>query len=253
MSIWPLHGTTRDQYHAIMQTSLAGWIRKSVTPKDALTTPTRSLQSCSPALTSTIPPPPPLPAPQTRTNPPLDAILPSSQHATTTSPPSRPLDPNLTFSPITPALIPSFKRINALLLPIPYPASFYAEITSDPLTASISLLALYESKAIGGIRCRILAPSTLGQTGDRILYVSTLCVLSPYRGLGVAGELLRQIEEVVRARYGITRVGAHVWVANGEGRQWYAKRGFVEVEVLEGYYPRLEPKGAVVVVKDIVG
>ncbi|KAF2149472.1 acyl-CoA N-acyltransferase, partial [Myriangium duriaei CBS 260.36] len=183
------------------------------------------------------------------------------------------LHPNLSFGPITQANLPHLKRINALLLPIPYPTSFYSEIIADPTTASISLAAIWTDgpnppKLIGGIRCRLLSPDaptpntaalTTAFTSiararrqgpeERMLYISSLTLLSPFRGLGVAKELLRRVEAVARERYGVQTVGAHTWIANEEGRRWYATRGFEEVRIEEGYYRRLEPQAAVVLVK----
>ncbi len=56
----------------------------------------------------------------------------------------------------------------------------------------------------------------------------------------------------------MTGVYAHVWEANGEALEWYAKRGFEAGEVDRGYYRRLKPDGARVVrrrvgVRDYLG
>lgn len=51
--------------------------------------------------------------------------------------------------------------------------------------------------------------------------------------------------------FGVGQVGAHVWVNNDEGREWYAKRGFKELRVEEAYYRRLKPQGAVVVKRTV--
>lgn len=79
-----------------------------------------------------------------------------------------------------------------------------------------------------------------------MLYISTLCVLSPYRHHGIASALLSAIIARAVNDYGIREVGAHVWVQNHEGLEWYRKRGFLEIGREEGYYRRLDPKGAVV-------
>lgn len=233
-----------------MQTSLTAWLKKTPNPSHDL----------SVTQTSAIPTPPPDEDIKHEQEAHLDYnIRPSSRPAgpvTTALQSLRPLHPSLSFAPITKSNIQHFKRINALLLQIPYPASFYTEIISDPLTARISLLALWNidgtPKVVGGIRCRILTPSfaPATDTGEKILYISTLTLLSPYRGHGVAAELLRRMEDVARAEVGgLVGVGAHVWTANEEGRRWYARRGFEEVRTLDGYYPRLKPAGAVVVMK----
>ena len=109
----------------------------------------------------------------------------------------------------------------------------------------------------------------------KVLYIQTLAVLAPYRGLGVGKALLEGLIDMVlllmskeeekeeeeskedknikneAAGLGlatIEEVYAHVWEANEEGVEWYIKRGFVVVgPVVEGYYRRLRPQGARVV------
>jgi len=46
----------------------------------------------------------------------------------------------------------------------------------------------------------------------------------------------------------VVEVYAHVWEANGDALEWYAKRGFqVEQGIVQGYYRKLRPSGARVV------
>lgn len=163
--------------------------------------------------------------------------------------------------------IPHLKRLNSLLLPIPYPEKFYREIIEDPLTNSITLVAVWhddpkavsaeKGRLIGAIRCRILAhPPSSGQnavspTSGPILYLSTLVLLSPYRTHGIASSMLKILTKRAVNDYCITSVGAHVWEANADGLEWYRKRGFKEVGREEGYYHRLKPGGAVIVQRDV--
>lgn len=176
----------------------------------------------------------------------------------------RSLHPQVILEPLSKTNLPGFKRVNSTLLPIPYTRKFYDEIFTDPVAASITLVAVWNDdtfeqpsqenrKVVGGIRCRILHdPSTNGtKTGKPMLYISTMTLLSPYRHLGIAAHLLARVERVAREKYRVGAVGAHVWVANAEGLEWYRKRGFEEVKKEEGYYSRLKPTGAVVVRKDI--
>ncbi|KAI5818607.1 acyl-CoA N-acyltransferase [Pyronema omphalodes] len=82
---------------------------------------------------------------------------------------------------------------------------------------------------------------------DGKIYIMTLCVLSPFRNLGAASALLKDIVETAKS-WGIREVYAHVWTENHEALEWYAKRGFVvEEEVVKGYYRKLRPNGARVV------
>ncbi|GAB7359989.1 hypothetical protein MBLNU230_g7513t1 [Neophaeotheca triangularis] len=193
------------------------------------------------------------------------------------------LPPNVQLRPCTTADVPLFKRLNSLLLPIPYPETFYRETVTDALTANITLLAFWhdsppsqpteketqKGRLIGAIRCRILpshlqqqpnatTTATAKEKEERMLYLSTLVLLSPYRRHGIATHLLSIVTARAVREHGVSSVGAHVWEANEEGLEWYAKRGFAEVRREEGYYRKLRPQGAVVVrrvvgVRDLLG
>ena len=198
----------------------------------------------------------------------------------------RPLAPNVELTPLTPALVPAFKRLNSLL-PVAYPPSFYDESIADATISSITLLALWHDEphttstttspaqapapeaatepesdletkttppalVAAAIRCR-LAPSP-----NPTLYISTLCVLPSHRHHGLAAHLLARVTAVAIAQHGVGGVTAHVWEANADAREWYAKRGFREEAREEAYYRKLRPAGAVVVrrgvgVRDLVG
>ncbi|KAJ5180026.1 hypothetical protein N7492_003236 [Penicillium capsulatum] len=185
--------------------------------------------------------------------------------------------PHVTIETIKTAHIPSLTRITGLLLPIRYPNSFYTATITDPVTASLSRVAIYHDhpvaavpgstassgsdKVIGGIRCRL---ENLPESKDGLgtnLYIQTLHLLSPYRGHGVAAALLNsllfasfseskpphQVSDLVK-HYNIRSVTAHVHEANEDGLRWYAARGFkVHEPTVEGYYRRLKPSGAKVV------
>jgi len=194
--------------------------------------------------------------------------------------PRPPLPPNVDLRACTKEDISAFKRLNSLLLPIPYPESFYREILEDSLTNNITLLALWhddpalkgkeKGRLVGAIRCRLLAHppgSSLtdpgatraqggGQAGTAgtdgpMLYLSTLVLLSPYRHYGIATHMLNLLTKRAVDDYGISSIGAHVWEANDDGLEWYRKRGFRDVGREEGYYRRLNPSGAVVMQRQV--
>jgi ribosomal protein S18 acetylase RimI-like enzyme len=109
---------------------------------------------------------------------------------------------------------------------------------------------------VGAIRCRLFTKppgnsATKARVEGPMLYLSTLVLLSPYRSYGIAAHMLDSLIRSAVDDYGITSVGAHVWEANGEGLQWYRKRGFREVSREVGYYRRLNPKDAVVMLRDV--
>ena len=105
-------------------------------------------------------------------------------------------------------------------------------------------------RVIAGIRCRIL-PDPGASTPQKLLYISTLGVLSPFRDFGVATHLLQAVVATAVRKHGVTAVGAHVWEASQEAREWYKKRGFRETHREGGYYRKLQPQGAFVLRREI--
>lgn len=176
------------------------------------------------------------------------------------------LPPNVELRGPTKEDMPSFKKLNSLLLPIPYPESFYKEILAEEVDRSITLMALWhdspsdigkaKGRLVGAIRCRLFAKppgnsATKARVEGPMLYLSTLVLLSPYRGHGIAAHMLDNLIRSAVDDYEITSVGAHVWEANEEGLEWYRKRGFKEVNREAGYYRRLNPQGAMVMLRDV--
>lgn len=176
------------------------------------------------------------------------------------------LPPNVEIRGPTKEDMPSFKKLNSILLPIPYPESFYKEILAEPVDRSITLMALWhdspsdigkvKGRLVGAIRCRLFTKppgnsASKARVDGPMLYLSTLVLLSPYRSYGIAAHMLDCLIRSAVDDYGITSVGAHVWEANEEGLQWYRKRGFREVSRELGYYRRLNPQNAVVMLKDV--
>ena len=266
------------------QTSLTAWLRKPKAVTDA------------PAATQAKPPA--TAGPVARDD--ISAFTPAlqqQQYVAPAPPPSsthppppnfsnlRPLAPNVELTPLTPALIPAFRRLNSLL-PVAYPPSFYDESIADATISSITLLALWHNEphttstatapapapeaaaepesdlesrttppalVAAAIRCRLAASPSPNPT----LYISTLCVLPSHRHHGLAAHLLARVTAVAITQHGVGGVTAHVWEANADAREWYAKRGFREEAREEAYYRKLRPAGAVVVrrgvgVRDLV-
>lgn len=211
------------------------------------------------------PPPPPPPAEgdqheDEREHSSVDAPKPFLQGSKPTLP------PNVEIRGPTKEDMPSFKKLNSILLPIPYPESFYKEILTDPVDRSITLMALWHDspsdigkvtgRLVGAIRCRLFNKppgnsASKARVDGPMLYLSTLVLLSPYRSYGIAAHMLDCLIRSAVENYGITSVGAHVWEANEEGLQWYRKRGFREVSREVGYYRRLKPQDAVVMLRDV--
>ncbi|KAJ4416295.1 hypothetical protein N0V82_006825 [Gnomoniopsis sp. IMI 355080] len=226
--------------------------------------------------TPAAPPPPPAPAPAPQPAPLAQSILPSLSSLPTTvlSP-----HPSATIVPVTEAHISALRRINALLLPVNYTDAFYRAILDPAVSGLFSRSILWQQaptdapKVIGGLICRLdpspfhpstgaydsslakssaksVAPPRVGQ--HHALYIQSLVLLAPYRGLGLVTAALEGIAEAVaqatRESGGDTLridwVYAHVWTQNEEGLAWYERRGFERDGVLEQYYWKLQPDSA---------
>ncbi|KAF2458132.1 hypothetical protein BDY21DRAFT_272289, partial [Lineolata rhizophorae] len=169
---------------------------------------------------------------------------------------------NVTLARLTADLVGAFRRLNGLLLPVPYPDKFYDEAVTDRVAGAVTIVALWwdggppgkEGAETGGSHGPGQPPASpaTGSTGTippPTLYISTLAVLAPFRHLGLAAHLVAAATVRGAALFGCRHVAAHVWAANEEARAWYRRRGFGEEGRDEAYYARLRPKAAVCVRK----
>lgn len=173
--------------------------------------------------------------------------------------------------------ITHLRRLNSILLPIPYQDRFYNEIVQDPITASLTRVALWHdeestalqvmvateeliespppvsARVVGGIQCRLvdyLPPKPTDRSCT--LYIATLGTLAPFRRHGIAHQLLSSVVQIGITDYGVKLIAAHVWEANKDALQWYQKHGFVIVERIDNYYRRLAPMSAAYLVQRMV-
>ncbi|KAI0019691.1 acyl-CoA N-acyltransferase [Xylariomycetidae sp. FL0641] len=261
--------------------------RQQAVPAPPPPAPTTTTTTTTTSTTTTTPPPPPPPHPPTTTPP----------ATTPTAPLPRPpgLPPQASISAIRPAHIPALRRITSLLLPVAYPDSFYARIGDPAASGAFSRVLLWRdddaeadapAQVVGGLVCRA-EPSpfpsssasggggaggvgTAGVTtsisagpkaGPRALYIQSLVLLAPYRGLGLAAALLASATEAAAAASEdssskdgrIEDVYAHVWTQNDAGLRWYLARGFAQLRPeVKGYYFKLRPDGAWIVRRRIL-
>jgi ribosomal protein S18 acetylase RimI-like enzyme len=160
--------------------------------------------------------------------------------------------------PVQRSHLPAIQRLTSTLLPVRYPDRFFSGSVDEILPAMFSRVALSMSKPIGWIRCRLdpfpeqTAPPSNARPICNRIYVQALCLLAPYRGQGVATALLDSIlKPRLLLEHNIESVYAHVWECNAEALEWYAKRGFQQVVLVEDYYRKLRPGGAWIVSRDL--
>jgi len=245
----------------MVQTSLAGWLRKPLPKQEEVTLPTSK-----PDAISELPTPPKDEdeakvelgngqADNAEDREDENATTESPQKSSVTTTTKTTLPPNATLASITADTLPSFKRMTTLLLPVAYPDKFYNEILSDSIASSISLVALWSPspsssekataspRVVSGIRCRLIS-HPLATSPAPSLYISTITTLAPFRGHGLARALLREVVRTAIEEYEIGTVTAHMWEANEEAGEWYEKMGFVKVKYEKEYYRKLKPGGA---------
>lgn len=199
-------------------------------------------------------------------------IAPKSASQTTEnnlSPPSSSgLPQQASISNIQPKHVQPLKRINALLLPINYPDSFYHKIVDPTTFPNFSRAILWqdapskanfgsdsgEPKVVGGIVCRLDRDE---DSRTSSIYIQSLVLLSPYRSYGLAtaalDAIIASLVGLPSTEFPITSLYAHVWTENAEGLEWYKARGFTkEPSVINGYYSRLNPNSAWILRRSIV-
>ncbi|RCI08599.1 hypothetical protein L249_4733 [Ophiocordyceps polyrhachis-furcata BCC 54312] len=144
----------------------------------------------------------------------------------------------------------ALRRINALLLPVTYPDSFYARAVCRAQSGRFSRVVTWahdgeEAKVVGGVVCRLESDDE-HDSGQR-LYIQSLCLLAPYRGKGLMAAALDHVIATATsdAALDVRSVTAHVWTDNEDGLRWYESRGFGRRrQPVAGYYLRLRPDSA---------
>lgn len=175
---------------------------------------------------------------------------------------------NVRIETCTQTHLKSFRRLLALLLPIPYPDSFYRQTVEDTVIASLTRIALWDetsrlsrvagpgvkptshTQLVAAIRCRIIEDDQRSADEQAsILYISALATLSAFRERGLASRLLRDVTTTAVNDYGARAVMAHVWDQNDEALAWYKGRGFTVVGKEDHYYRRLAPHTTALVIR----
>ncbi|KAF5680299.1 pre-mRNA-splicing factor cwc24 [Fusarium heterosporum] len=199
------------------------------------------------------PPPPPTAAAPPPTTSSSDFMTPSTSSGAIPPLPAS-LPQEATIRLVSGDDVNALRRINALLLPVSYPDNFYQRAVEPSASGRFSRVITWshdgaESKVVGGVVCRvepILDPNSQGAVPQN-LYIQSLCLLSPYRSLGLVNAAVDNIiaTAVSDPNLNVTNVTAHVWTENEEGLKWYEGRGFKrENQPIQGYYLKLRPNSA---------
>ncbi|XP_057248405.1 uncharacterized protein LOC104887712 isoform X2 [Beta vulgaris subsp. vulgaris] len=104
--------------------------------------------------------------------------------------------------------------------------------------------AYYNDICVGAIACRL----EKRDDGAVRVYIMTLGVLAPYRGLGVGTKLLNHVLEL-SAKQNISEIYLHVQTNNEEAMNFYKKFGFEITDTIHNYYTNITPPDCYVVTK----
>lgn len=150
----------------------------------------------------------------------------------------------VTFDEVREKNLEQLKLLNSVIFPIRYQERMY----QDVLACGLSQYAYHNDVLVGAIACR--AEKVAGGKGV-VLYILTLGVLAPYRGRGVGTRLLERALAQAAQDPNIAEAQLHVQVSNEEAINFYKRFGFKVRGTVQGYYKRLDPPDAVLLVKDL--
>lgn len=166
-----------------------------------------------------------------------------------------------------PSCLPSFKSwyesFGLLFLPlriitVRYSPKFYKDLLAPEGTTEYIYdpkflkFAHYQGFTVGAVCCRMEEDAK--QEGKYRLYIMIMNVLATYRRRGVATKLLRYVVDEAAKDDRITELVLHVQTSNTEAKEFYLANDFVEIEIVEDYYKRIDPTSAFLLTKqnDIV-
>ncbi|TIB73465.1 acyl-CoA N-acyltransferase [Wallemia mellicola] len=147
--------------------------------------------------------------------------------------------------------IGTLRRLNGVILPVPYSDRVYEEVQSPELEDFCKLIneaVYYNDIPVGSVCCRI--------EGGK-LYIMILAVLAPYRRQGLGRHMLQHILKAavsdpepiipgdkVQPRKKLGSVYLHVQKENNDALEFYKKEGFTQEEEVKDYYKRLTGDGS---------
>ncbi|XP_047332350.1 N-alpha-acetyltransferase 50 [Impatiens glandulifera] len=137
--------------------------------------------------------------------------------------------------------IMQLKKLNIALFPVRYNDKYYADALAS---GEFTKLAYYSDICVGAIACRIEKK----EGGGVCVYIMTLGVLAPYRGLGVGSKLLNHVMEL-SSKQNVSKIYLHVQTNNDEAMSFYKKFGFEVTETIHNYYTNITPPDCYVLTK----
>ncbi|MBA0553860.1 hypothetical protein Golob_013003, partial [Gossypium lobatum] len=104
--------------------------------------------------------------------------------------------------------------------------------------------AYFSDICVGSIACRLEKK----EGGAIRVYIMTLGVLAPYRGLGIGTRLLNHVLDLC-SKQKIPEIYLHVQTNNEDAINFYKKFGFEITETIKNYYTNIDPPDCFVLTK----
>lgn len=134
------------------------------------------------------------------------------------------------------------KKLNIAIFPVRYNDKYYSDALSS---GDFTKLAYYSDICVGSIACRLEKK----EGGGVRVYIMTLGVLAPYRGLGIGSKLLKHCLDLCSQDLSIVEIYLHVQTNNEEAISFYKKFGFEITETIQNYYTNIDPPDCFVLTK----
>ena len=127
---------------------------------------------------------------------------------------------------------------------MPYHDAFYKDIIAKE---GANVYASWKGSVVGAVCSQVQDLAD----GQRQLYILTLAVLAPFRGRGIGTQLIESVLEYCK-QHRISKVALHVQTSNTDAIQFYtSKFKFIQGELVENYYRRIDPPHCYLLYKNL--
>ena len=134
------------------------------------------------------------------------------------------------------------RKVNLACFPVQYQETYYKDVV-ERKNEGLCKFAYWNGFVVGAACARL---ETI--EGDRQrLYIMTLGVLAAYRGRSIGTQLIQTILDYYDANKdsdlaNVEEICLHVQISNDDAIRFYtSKFGFVQGEMVENYYRRIDP------------
>lgn len=135
------------------------------------------------------------------------------------------------------------KKLNVALFPVRYNDKYYTDALAS---GEFTKLAYYSDICVGAIACRLEKK----EGGAFRVYIMTLGVLAPYRGIGIGTKLLKHVLDL-SSKQNMSEIYLHVQTNNEDAINFYKRFGFEITETIQNYYTNITPPDCYVLTKFI--